>query len=195
MSCAPLGDARSRRWWSCRRGSSMWWRRHALFAVLCAGLASLALSGCGFQPLYGGTTAGGQKLAAVMAGIDVVPIPGRVGQKLRNELIFDTTGGRNAGTTRYRLEIAIKESVTDQMGQITGDATGQVFQLDATFKLVDSANGKILYQGKAISRAPYNRFQEIFANVRARYDAENRAARTVSESIRTQVAAYLVNAA
>jgi LPS-assembly lipoprotein len=173
----------------------MWWRSHALFAVLCAGLAGLALSGCGFQPLYGGTTAGGQKLAAVMAGIDVVPIPGRVGQKLRNELIFDTTGGGNAGTTRYRLEIAIKESVTDQLVQITGDATGQVFQLDATFKLVDSANGKILYQGKAISRAPYNRFQEIFANVRARYDAENRAARTVSESIRTQVAAYLVNAA
>ncbi|HYJ58500.1 MAG TPA: hypothetical protein VEW64_03985 [Methyloceanibacter sp.] len=173
----------------------MWWRSHALFAVLCAGLASLALSGCGFQPLYGGTTAGGQKLAAVMAGIDVVPIPGRVGQKLRNELIFDTTGGGNAGTTRYRLEIAIKESVTDQMVQITGDATGQIYQLDAVFKLVDSSSGKILYQGKAISRAPYNRFQEIFANVRARYDAENRAARTVSESIRTQVAAHLANAA
>jgi LPS-assembly lipoprotein len=173
----------------------MWWRSHALFAVLCASLAGLALSGCGLQPLYGGTTAGGQKLAAVMAGIDVVPIPGRVGQKLRNELIFDTTGGGNARPTRYRLEIAIKESVTDQLVQITGDATGQVYQLDATFKLVDSSSGKILYQGKAISRAPYNRFQEIFANVRARYDAENRAARTISESIRTQVAAHLANAA
>ena len=53
----------------------------------------------------------------------------------------------------------------------------------------------MLLQGKAISRAPYNRFQEIFANVRARYDAENRAARTVSESIKTQVAAFLTNAA
>ncbi len=53
----------------------------------------------------------------------------------------------------------------------------------------------VMLQGKAISRAPYNRFQEIFANVRARYDAENRAARTVSESIKTQVAAYLSNAA
>ena len=52
-----------------------------------------------------------------------------------------------------------------------------------------------MLQGKGISRAPYNRFQEIFANVRARYDAENRAARTVAESIRTQVAAFLANAA
>jgi LPS-assembly lipoprotein len=173
----------------------MWWRNHALFAVLFAGLAALALGGCGFQPLYGGTTAGGQKLAQVMAGIDVTPIPGRVGQKLRNELIFTDTGGGNAGPARYRLDIAIKESVTDQLVQITGDATGQVFQIDATFKLVDPSNGRTLYQGQAISRAPYNRFQEIFANVRARYDAENRAARTISESIRTQIAGFLANAA
>ena len=70
-----------------------------------------------------------------------------------------------------------------------------VYQLDATFKLIEKSSGRILYQGKAISRAPYNRFQEIFANVRARYDAENRAARTISESIRTQVAGFLANAA
>jgi LPS-assembly lipoprotein len=173
----------------------MWWRSHALSAVLCAGLAALALSGCGFQPLYGGSTVGGARLSEVMASVDVVPIPGRVGQKLRNELIFANTGGGNPAPTRYRLEIAIKESVTDQLVQITGDATGQVYQLDATFKLIDSASGKLVFQGQSISRAPYNRFQEIFANVRARYDAENRAARTMSDSIKTQVAAYLSNAA
>ena len=137
----------------------MWWRSHALIASVCAGLAALALSGCGFQPLYGGTTAGGQKLSAVMASVDVVPIPGRVGQKLRNELIFVNTGGGYAAPTRYKLEIAIKESVTDQLVEITGDATGQVFQLDATFKLIDTKNNATVYQGKAISRAPYNRFQ------------------------------------
>jgi len=85
--------------------------------------------------------------------------------------------------------------VTDQLVQITGDATGQVYQLDATFKLLDAATGKIILQGSAISRAPYNRFQEIFANVRARYDAENRAATTVAESIKTRIAAYLAYAA
>ena len=172
----------------------MWWRSPALVAALAAGLGASALSGCGFQPLYGGTTAGGQRLSAVMASVDVVPIPGRVGQRLRNELIFHNTGGGNPAPTRYKLEIAIKETVTDQLVEITGNATGQVYQLDAAFKLIDN-NGRVLYQGKAISRAPYNRFQEIFANVRARYDAENRAARTVAESVKTQVAAFLSNAA
>jgi LPS-assembly lipoprotein len=173
----------------------MWWRSPALFAALLAGLTALALAGCGFQPLYGGTTAGGQKLAEVMSGVNITPIPGRVGQKLRNELIFANTGGGDPGKTRYKLDIAIKESVADQLVQITGDATGQVYQLEATFKLIDASSGKVLMQGKAISRAPYNRFQEIFANVRARYDAENRAARTVSESLKTQIAAFLTNAA
>jgi LPS-assembly lipoprotein len=172
----------------------MWWRSSALLASLLAGLAALALAGCGFQPLYGGTTAGGARLSEVMAGIEITPIPGRVGQRLRNELIFANTGGGNPGQTRYRLDIVIKERVTDQLVQITGDATGQVYQLDATFKLFDTS-GEVILQGKAVSRAPYNRFQEIFANVRARYDAENRAARTVSESIKVQVAAHLSNAA
>ncbi len=173
----------------------MWWRSSALIAALFAGLGALALAGCGFQPLYGGTTAGGAKLAEVMAAVEVTPIPGRVGQKLRNELIFANTGGGYASPPRYRLNIVIKESVTDTLVQITGDATGQVYQLEASFELVDPSTRGVLFQGKAISRAAYNRLQEIFANVRARYDAENRAARTISESIKTQLAAFLAKAA
>ena len=170
----------------------MSWR--SLVIAMLAGAWACALAGCGFQPMYGGTTANGSKLSAVMAGVEINPIPGRVGQKLRNELIFATTGGSAAPPSQYHLDISIKESVTDQLVQITGDATGQVFQLDATYKLMDG-KGVVILQGTAIARAPYNRFQEIFANVRARYDAENRAARTCAESIRTRIAAYLANAA
>jgi LPS-assembly lipoprotein len=172
----------------------MWWRSSA-FAAALIGAGALALAGCGFQPLYGGSTVGGARLPELMKTVDVTPIPGRVGQKVRNELIFENTGGGYAAPTKYRLDIAVRESVTDQLVQITGDATSQVFELQATFKLVNPANGQVILQGKAMSRAPYNRYQEIFANVRARYDAENRAARTVAESIKTQLAAYLSNAA
>jgi LPS-assembly lipoprotein len=172
----------------------MWWRSSAFAAVL-IGAASLGLAGCGFQPLYGGSTVGGARLPELMKTVDVTPVPGRVGQKVRNELIFENTGGGYAAPTRFRLDIIVKESVTDQLVQITGDATSQVYELQASFKLVNVANGKVMLQGNAMSRAPYNRYQEIFANVRARYDAENRAARTVAESIKTQLAAYLSNAA
>jgi LPS-assembly lipoprotein len=145
--------------------------------------------------MYGGSTVGGAKLAEVMQTVDVAPIPGRVGQKVRNELIFANTGGGYAGPMKYQLDIIVKERVIDQLVQITGDAQGQVFELSASFKIVNLANGQIIYQGNAVSRAPYDRFQEIFANVRARYDAENRAARTISDSIKTQIAAVLSSAA
>ncbi|MGH6736518.1 MAG: LPS assembly lipoprotein LptE [Methyloceanibacter sp.] len=174
----------------------MWWRSPALSAAALVAVAALGLAGCGFQPLYGSntTTASGARLSEAMASVDVTPIPGRVGQKLRNELIFANTGGGYAPEPRYTLKIAIRERVIDQLVRITGDARGQVYQLEASYKLV-GADGKVIYHGSAISRAPYNRFQEIFANVRARYDAENRAARTIAESIRTQLAAFLATSA
>jgi LPS-assembly lipoprotein len=165
--------------------------------VALAAVAGFGLSACGFQPLYGSntTTASGARLAEAMSSVDVTPIPGRVGQKLRNELIFSNTGGNYAAESRYQLNIAIRESVIDQLVQITGDARGQVYQLQASYKLINVATGKLIYQGTAVSRAPYNRYQEIFANVRARYNAEDRAARTVSESIKTQLAAFLAKEA
>jgi LPS-assembly lipoprotein len=155
--------------------------------------AAISLAGCGIQPLYG-TTAGGSRLAAAMAGVDITPIPGRVGQRVRNELIFENTGGSGQTGTTYKLDIVIKESVINELVKITGDAKGQVYELDATFKLI-SNDGRVVLEGKATSRAAYERFETIFSNVRARYDAENRAARTVAESIKVRIAAYLSQAA
>ncbi|MBM3542990.1 MAG: hypothetical protein FJX44_00555 [Alphaproteobacteria bacterium] len=173
----------------------MWWRSPALIAAVLAGALAFGLASCGIQPMYGGATVGGARLPEVMKTVEVTPIPGRVGQKVRNELIFANTGGGYPGPMRYKLDITVKERVIDQLVRLTGDAKGQVFELTATYKIVDLNNGQIIYKGNAISRAPYERFEEIFANVRARYDAENRAARTVSESIKTQIAAVLNSAA
>jgi LPS-assembly lipoprotein len=169
----------------------MWWHKPLLAAL--AVTAAISLAGCGIQPLYG-TTAGGSRLAAAMAGVDVTPIPGRVGQRVRNELIFENTGGSGQTGTTYKLDIVIKESLTNELVKISGDAKSQVYELDATFKLI-SNDGRVVLEGKATSRAPYERFETICSNVRARYDAENRAARTVAESIKVRIAAYLSQSA
>ena len=169
----------------------MWWHRPLLAAL--AVTAAISLAGCGIQPLYG-TTAGGSRLAAAMAGVDITPIPGRVGQRVRNELIFENTGGSGQTGTTYKLDIVIKESLTNELVKISGDAKSQVYELDATFKLI-SNDGRVVLEGKATSRAPYERFETIFSNVRARYDAENRAARTVAESIKVRIAGYLSQSA
>ena len=170
----------------------MSWRSLFIAVGLATG-AVLGLSGCGFQPLYG-TTASGARLSEVMAGVDITPIPGRLGQRIRNELIFENTGGGYAAPTKYTLDITVKESITDQLVTTEGEATGQVYQVVATFKLRKAGNKEVVLQGKAISRAAYDRFQQIFANVRARYDAQDRVARAIAETIMVRLAAYLSSA-
>jgi len=174
-------------------------RRHvggpALRAALAAMLLAPALAGCGYQPLYGSGFAGEQAgVAEKMRAVDIGLVPGRVGQVVRNELIFKETGGRDPAPPRYRLEIALRESAQSLLVNLQGQAAGQVYALDADFKLIDIATQKVLLASKANGRAAYQQEVSTFANVRARRDAEDRGARVVSDSIRTQVAAFLSQA-
>src|SRR5262249_40594172 len=160
---------------------------------------SPALGACsgGFRPLYG-TTASGAGMQERLAQIDYAPIPGRVGQRIRNELIFESTGGGgNALPPTHRLEVVVKESVLSTLVTNEGEALGQIYAIQASFRLIDvkSKDKKGVLQGTSNARAGYERFQSIYSNVRAREDAENRAARTVADDLKTRLAAYLSGAA
>ena len=170
------------------RKSALRSRRQTLALIGSALLAAPLASAC--RPLYG-STPGGERLKDVMAGIDITPIPGRVGQRLRNELIFTTTGGGRSSGSVYRLDISIRESLTKTLVSTTGDARGEIYLLEARYKLVNLTDKQVVFEGKGVGRAAYDRFNPIFSNVRARIDAENRAARTVAETIRTGLAGYL----
>jgi LPS-assembly lipoprotein len=158
----------------------------AAVAVL-AGLVTLG--GCGWQPLYGPTASGAQ-LEDVMRTVEISTIPGRVGQRVRNELIFKTTGGGEADIPKYRLDIAIRESVLNTLVEATGDPTGQIYQIYTQFKLVRLTDNQVVLQGNNNARAAYDKADSVFADIRAKRDAEDRAARTIAEAIRTRVAAY-----
>src|SRR3974390_1010571 len=106
----------------------MWWRRFSedtgrflrgALALLLASLLSLAAGGCGFHPLYG-PTASGANLTQVMKTIEVANIPSRTGQRIRNELIFGTTGGGERLPTAYRLDVAIRESIRNTLITTSG---------------------------------------------------------------------------
>lgn len=153
-------------------------------------LVAPLLSACSFQPLYGSTANGGS-LSQVMKTVDIVSIPGRVGQKLRNELIFKATGGGESLQPVYRLEVAVRESVKSILVQRTGDAQGRIYSLGTKFKLVRIKDNVVVFEGSARARAPFDKFESSFANTRARIDAEARAARTAADTIRTRVATYL----
>lgn len=155
-------------------------------------LAAVAMlsAGCGWQPLYG-PTASGADLEDVMRSVKISTVPGRVGQRVRNELVYLTTGGSGAGTPHYRLDIAIRETVMNTLATTTGATEGQVYQLYTEFKLVSLKTNKVVMRGHSNARAAFDKVDSVFADLRARRDAENRAAKTIAEAIRTRLAGYL----
>lgn len=169
--------------------------RPARAAVLAVMLLAPLLSGCGYAPLYGSAFAGPQgSVAEQLRAVDVALVPGRVGQAIRNQLIFDETGGREPAPPKYRLEIAMRESVQATLVNVQGTAAANLYQLNADFKLINLADKKVLLDAKSGAQAQFQQETSTFANVRARRDAEDRAARVVADSIRTQVAAFLSQA-
>ncbi len=170
-------------------------RRQATIALSLA-LLGPVLSGCGFQPLYGSAAVtGGTGVGDQLAAIDIDEIPGRVGQVVRNELVFKTTGGGETPEALYKLDIALRESAQSTLVEIDGDAKGLVFALNANFTLRRRSDNAVILSGKAQSRAAYQKVESIFANIRARRDAEDRAAKMIADSIRTRVAAKLSESA
>lgn len=171
--------------------------RRSRRALLSAFVGAALLSACsdgGFRPLYGSVGIGAN-VDEKLAQVQITQIPGRVGQRIRNELIFQSTGGGTAPPPVYRLEVAIRESVTSTLVQTDGDALGQIYTLDASFQLIRLSDNSVALKGISYGRAGFERFDSIFSNVRAREDAENRAARTVGEELKTRLTAYLASQA
>jgi len=185
MSSAEAGRARvmSRR--SLVRGLSL---------LLAAAPALAACGNGGIRPLYA-TTPSGAGLQERLSQVDISPIPGRVGQRIRNEMIFQSTGGGNPLPPVYRLEVTIHESVLSTLVRTNGESLSQIYAVQASFRVIKIADKKVVLQGTSHARAGFERFESIYSNVRAREDAENRAASTIADDLKTRVATYLSGAA
>jgi LPS-assembly lipoprotein len=167
-----------------------------LCAVLALTLAG-GLSACGdsaFRPLYGANVAG-EYASERLKNVDFAPIPGRVGQRVRNDLVFQATGGGDPLPPQFRFEVVLQENQTSTLVSVTGDNAGRpsgaVYNLTASFRLIDLRSKKVVFQGASHARAAFERFESAYSSVRAQRDAEDRAARTVAEDIKTRLAAYL----
>ena len=162
-------------------------------AIAIVGLLVAGCGGSGLQPLHGATASGGD-LSTTLASVDIAPIPGRVGQQLRNELLFQTQGGGGAAGADYELQIAVRESVRQIIVQLDGDSQGETYRITSEFKLIDTSDKTVVLTGNNHAQAAYQKFDSIYANLRARRDAENRAAKDSARSIATRIAAFLARA-
>lgn len=161
-------------------------------------VSSFALAGC-FQPLHGtqspnvsSTVSGAASNSRVLASVDILPVDGRVGQKIRNDLIFAFTGGGAPAKPAYRLDLAVQVIAAQAtiVDPYTDRPELETAGVDVSYALVQIGTGMPVASGTAFGRATYTRNRQRFASTRAQRDAEDRAARVVVEQIRAKLLSH-----
>ena len=185
----------------------MWWLecgvgRRLLLRVAGVAAAGVALAGC-FQPLYGehsfSSTPG---VAAALSAVDVTQIAApagsseaRVAVELRNQLLFDLTGGHDPPPPAYRLAMRMRTERLSTIVDITsGRPDVEDYGLAVNYSLVDIKSGKTVFTSDTFARVSYDipGQAQRFAEARALRDSENRAAKEIADNVRARIASYFV---
>ena len=173
-------------------------RRTAARAAL-AVLSGIALAGCTVQPLYAPQPQAGTVRTAALASVYIEPVDDRVGQELRNHLIFLMNGGAGQpANPAYELSLNVRtRSRNAAVVQITtsdGEPTARTVTVTADYRLKRADDGTEIARRRAVVSASYDVSLQEFADTRAERDAENRAATEAAEQLRALIATDLKGA-
>lgn len=156
-----------------------------------AGLAAalLALAGCQVQPLYGSTSTG----SVANASIEISQATNRVGQVVRNELVFAFgQGSGEPANAEYRLDLSAAGSASGVLPTgAQNDFSAARVTATGTYRLLVAETGEEVAVGSRSTIALLDYPAQGYSNMRAVRDAENRAARELAALIRADIAAKL----
>jgi LPS-assembly lipoprotein len=185
----------------------MWWLERAcahrlLLRVACVGAMGALVAGC-FQPLYGEHSfANAPGVAPALAGVDVSQIPAasgtpeaRVAVELRNQLVFNLTGGAQPPPPTHRLSIQMSATRLSVIVDInSGRPDAEDYGLNVTYSMTELKTGKQVFNSTTYARVTYDipGQAQRFARARALRDSENRAAKLIADNVRARVASYFV---
>ena len=167
--------------------------------LLAAALALTVASGCTVRPLYSSATSSVSGVAGEDAGLGAIainPVNTRYGQEVRNHLIFLFNGGAGQpGGAKYAMDLQVS-SITQAAAVIQVDnenrPTAGTLRMTGSYVVKDLVTGEIVVQGRREVSSSYDQPLQQFAALRARRDAENRAARELAELLKLDVAQRMV---
>ena len=152
-------------------------------------IAALALSACGFTPLY--ATPG---VTPSLSHIEVVAPHGRTAFLLSQSLDDAFARDRSAAPA-YRLNITLSERTFPRGLTINNVAERYESQLRVTYSLVDLATGKTIKTDVVPVEATYASTSQPYAGVAAQQDAEQRAADEAAQRIRIALGVFFADRA
>ena len=165
-------------------------------------LFSAALLGGCFQPLYGTSTETGRGVRDSLSAVEVEQIPAAANTseaplavQIRNDLLFNFTGGGYPSPPTHRLKIVINGNrAVVNIDRATALPSVETYTLRSTYSLTEIATGKVVVSGNAATPVSYDTMgQQRFARLSGMHDAERRAAKVISDNITTRLASYFVS--
>jgi LPS-assembly lipoprotein len=185
----------------------MWWlergaARRFAFQLVCIGTLGGLVAGC-FQPLYGEHSfANAPGIGPALSGVDVSQISApagspeaRVAVEVRNQLLFNLTGGSAAAPPTHRLTIKMASTRLSVIVDITsGRPDVEDYGLNASYQLTEIKTGKMVLNSDTFARVSYDipGQAQRFARARGLRDSENRAAKLIADNIKARLASYFV---
>ncbi|OEJ64121.1 LPS assembly lipoprotein LptE [Magnetovibrio blakemorei] len=160
--------------------------RFIQIGVLCA---AVALSACGYRPLYGQNSVSTQSQAD-LASIYITPIDNRAGQMLRSALSHRLMPKATNVKKLFKLNVTIEESITELAVERDASATRGNLTLTAKYSLERAANGQTMTSGSTKTVSSYNILTSDFATFSAENDARSRAIDDLAETMRMRLAIY-----
>jgi hypothetical protein len=162
-----------------------WFKVYFLVGILAI------LGSCGFRPLYVDTE--NQFIHQHLAHIQISIIENRVGQQIHNLLLDRLNSRGRPDKPLYTLGVHIAVNKEEIGLKFTEEATRARLTLRANFFLLDNSSRKILSEGQVRSVNSYNISNSAFSQLASESDAIERAAREVSDEIKTRLSLYFSN--
>lgn len=173
------------------RGSLARFRIAVLVAAAAASV--VALSGCGYRPVYGEQSAAvsGDVARAGLGSVKILGIADRRGQILRNYLLDRMTPRGEPATPRYVLSVTTTESRRFTSSRADGTATRADLVIVARYSLRDATSDLVVFTERSEGLATYNLLTARYASVASEDEARRRAAEQIADQIALQVALFL----
>jgi len=155
-------------------------------------LLALGAAGCGFHPLFARTGSGGGGQQAFNS-VYVDPIVAeRAGFELRDSLIDLLEGAAHQENARYRLKVALKQTIEGTAVQTNGDITRYTYTMVADYELSNIHTGAEITKGSETAVEGYDVVASPYATLVAQQDAQKSAAHDIADRIRIDLGVYFI---
>ncbi len=154
-------------------------------------IALAFFSGCGFSPVYGKKSLGGDAVAASLRTIEIETIPDREGQFLRNELVDRFYLDGAPSNPAYRLYVEpVDEDRSELDITVAADTTRAQLTQRTVMRLVESSTGATLLTRPVRSVASFNVLGDEYATRVSERNTRDNGLKELARQIEQQISLY-----